>query len=90
VQGGSFGDCWLGFPPASRLRYVDHLEQRGTALFQRVCEMDLEGIVAKHSFGPYVTDREQSTWYKIRNRGYSQMEGREKLFERERRSEHSR
>jgi hypothetical protein len=23
----------------------------GTTLFQRVCEMDLEGIVAKHSYG---------------------------------------
>jgi hypothetical protein len=30
------------------MRYVDHIEQNGTALFQRVCEMDLEGIVAKH------------------------------------------
>ena len=35
--------------PASRLRYADHVEQHGTALFQRVCEMDLEGIVAKHA-----------------------------------------
>ena len=39
--------------PASRLRYADHVEQHGTALFQRVCEMDLEGIVAKHSLAPY-------------------------------------
>jgi bifunctional non-homologous end joining protein LigD len=36
----------------SRLRYADHIEQHGTALFQRVCEMDLEGIVAKHSLAP--------------------------------------
>jgi hypothetical protein len=34
---------------------------------------------------PYVT--EQSTWFKIRNRTYSQMVGREELFERERHSE---
>ena len=45
------------------------------ALFQRVCELDLEGIVAKQKFGPYVTERQHSTWYKIRNRGYSQMLG---------------
>jgi ATP-dependent DNA ligase len=32
--------------PESRMRYADHVEQYGTALFQRVCEMDLEGIVA--------------------------------------------
>src|SRR5712692_10038598 len=42
--------------PTSTLRYADHVEQHGTALFQRVCEMDLEGIVAKHAFGPYVAD----------------------------------
>jgi hypothetical protein len=29
-------------------------------LFERVCKMDLEGIVAKHSFGNYVTERERS------------------------------
>ncbi len=68
--------------PESRMRYVDHVEQRGTALFQRVCEMDLEGIVAKHSLAPYTTD---TTWFKIKNRSYSQMQGREELFERERR-----
>jgi bifunctional non-homologous end joining protein LigD len=72
---------------ASRMRYVEHVEQYGTALFERVCEMDLEGIVAKHSFGNYITERERTTWFKIRNPKYSQMEGREKLFERERHDE---
>src|SRR5437868_12904908 len=38
---------------ASRMRYADHVEQHGTALFQRVCKLDLEGIVAKHAFSPY-------------------------------------
>jgi bifunctional non-homologous end joining protein LigD len=71
----------------SRMRYVEHVEQFGTALFQRVCNMDLEGIVAKHSYGNYVTERERTTWFKIRNPKYSQMEGREKLFERERHNE---
>jgi ATP-dependent DNA ligase len=50
--------------PESRMRYVDHVEQHGTALFQRVCKMDLEGIVAKHAFGPYVTESERTTWFK--------------------------
>ena len=49
--------------------------------------MDLEGIVAKQKFGPYVTEREHSTWFKILNREYSQKEGREELFERERHHE---
>jgi hypothetical protein len=49
--------------------------------------MDLEGIVAKYKFGPYVADRESSTWIKILNREYSQKRGREELFERERHKE---
>src|SRR5947208_1907060 len=70
--------------PASRMLYADHVERHGVALFQHVCEMDLEGIVAKHSFGPY---SEETTWFKIKNRDYSQMAGREELFERERHKE---
>ena len=34
--------------------------------------MDLEGIVAKHSFGVYVTEQERTSWFKIKNRSYSQ------------------
>jgi hypothetical protein len=49
--------------------------------------MDLEGIVAKHKSGPYVADRESSTWVKILNRNYSQKRGREELFERDRHRE---
>jgi len=73
--------------PPFPLRYAEHVEGSGTALFQRICELDLEGIVAKQKFGPYVTEREQSTWFKILNREYSQKDGREDLFERERHSE---
>jgi ATP-dependent DNA ligase len=73
--------------PASPLRYADHVERYGNVLFQLVCERDLEGIVAKHAFGVYVTEPERTTWFKIRNRDYSQMQGREELFERERHRE---
>ncbi|PYV69987.1 MAG: hypothetical protein DMG96_32485, partial [Acidobacteria bacterium] len=69
------------------LKYTEYIEGCGTASFQRVCELDLEGIVAKQKFGPYVTEREQSTWFKILNREYSQKDGREELFERERHQE---
>src|SRR5215471_5708755 len=69
--------------PPFPLRYVDHVDSSGKALFERVCELDLEGIVAKHKSGPYVTDRGSTTWFKILNRGYSQKQGREELFERE-------
>jgi len=69
------------------LKYTEYIDGCGMALFQRVCELDLEGIVAKQKSAPYVTEREQSTWFKILNRGYSQKDGREELFERERHSE---
>ena len=69
------------------LKYTEYIDGCGMALFQRVCELDLEGVVAKHKSAPYVTEREQSTWVKILNRGYSQMQGREELFDRERHSE---
>ena len=69
--------------PSSRMQYVEYVEQHGKALFEKVCKLDLEGIVAKHSHGPYLTEPQQTTWFKIRNRNYSQMEGREKLFDRE-------
>src|SRR5436309_2863500 len=74
-------------PVTSPLRYTEYIDGCGMALFQRVCELDLEGIVAKQKFSPYVTEREHSTWFKIRNRAYSQMVGREELFDRERHSE---
>jgi bifunctional non-homologous end joining protein LigD len=73
--------------PDCRLKYVEHIDRSGTALFERVCKIDLEGIVAKHKHAPYVTERKQSTWYKIRNPNYSQWAGREKLFERDRSKE---
>jgi ATP-dependent DNA ligase len=73
-------------PLHSPLKYADHLVGSGIAPFQHVCELDLEGIVAKHQSVPYATDRESSTWFKILNREYSQREGREEPFERDRRT----
>lgn len=45
----------------------------------------LRAIVAKQSLAPYTTER--TTWFKIKNPKYTQMEGREELFERERHKE---
>src|SRR5207245_704552 len=47
------------------LKCTEYIDGCGMALFQRVCELDLEGIVAKQKVGPYVTEREHSTWFKI-------------------------
>ena len=66
-----------------RLLYCDHVELAGEEFFWLACERDLEGIVAKRRFDPYLLDG-RVRWYKIRNRNYSQWAGREELFERER------
>jgi bifunctional non-homologous end joining protein LigD len=54
----------------SPLKYADHIDRSGIAFFQRICDLDLEGIVAKLRSAPYVSDRESSTWIKILNRKY--------------------
>src|SRR5438105_595730 len=45
--------------------------------FQQVCELDLEGVVAKRLPDPYGSD---PTWLKVLNRSYSQKEGRAELL----------
>jgi bifunctional non-homologous end joining protein LigD len=65
--------------------FAEHIERSGIALFEKTCELDLEGIVAKNGRAPY--HPEQITWFKIRNRSYSQLVGREELFERDRHRE---
>lgn len=67
----------------SRLLYCDYVESNGERLFQLACTRDLESVVAKWKFGPYLPS-EPTSWLKIRNRNYSQWAGREELFERER------
>jgi bifunctional non-homologous end joining protein LigD len=74
-------------PPDAPLKYADHVEGSGIVLYERVCELDLEGMVATLKSGAYVSERESSTWFKVLNRKYSQKVGREKLFERDRRKE---
>jgi len=61
---------------------VDHVEERGEELFDLVCKRDLEGIVAKHRQSRYLVAEGNPPWIKIRNRNYSQMIGRDDLFER--------
>jgi bifunctional non-homologous end joining protein LigD len=51
----------------------------GIAAFKAVCDLDLEGIVAKRLRDPYWP---RAAWWKILNRGYSQKKGRAELFER--------
>jgi bifunctional non-homologous end joining protein LigD len=43
----------------SPIVYAEHIERTGIALFKKVCELDLEGILAKDGRAPY--DRWQTT-----------------------------
>ena len=73
---------------ARGLLYVDHIEKHGQRLFEKVCELDLEGIVARRKTAAYrPTDKPSRYWVKIKNPNYSQAEGREELFERARLSD---
>jgi hypothetical protein len=48
----------------------------------RVCDLDLEGIVAKQKASLYrATEKPSPYWIKIKNRNYTQAEGREELFD---------
>ena len=69
-------------PRLSHTLHCSHVEGDGEALFELTCRQDLEGIVAKWKHGPYVSGREATTWFKIRNREYSQWQFREQMFER--------
>jgi bifunctional non-homologous end joining protein LigD len=73
--------------PAAPVLYADHVEGSGIALFEQVCALDLEGIVAKRKFSPYLVEGDRSPWVKIRNLNYSQWNGRNELFERDRHRE---
>jgi bifunctional non-homologous end joining protein LigD len=64
------------------LLYVDYIEGEGEHLFKLVCERDLEGIVAKHRWSRYAVEDGNLAWLKIRNPRYTQMVGRDELFER--------
>jgi bifunctional non-homologous end joining protein LigD len=59
--------------------YADHIEARGMDLFKAACDNDLEGVVAKLAAGRY--EPAATTWVKIKNRAYSQAEGRAEFFD---------
>jgi len=63
-----------------RLLYAQHVEGGGRELFNEICRCDLEGIVAKRKMGMYREDRPD--WLKIKNRTYSQAEGRHEMLTR--------
>jgi len=69
-------------PSPSRILYSDHIEEHGPQIFDFACQHDLEGVVAKWKFGSYLPSSSATTWIKIKNPAYSQLEGRAEHFER--------
>ena len=58
-----------------RLRYVDHMEHDGLAMYAGALVLGLEGIVAKDSKSPYIEGpRETWHWQKIKNPDYKRKE----------------
>jgi bifunctional non-homologous end joining protein LigD len=64
----------------SLLLYADCVASTGVQLFSTVCEMDLEGIVAKWKHGTYRSDGTKTSWIKIKNLAYSQAKNRHERF----------
>jgi ATP-dependent DNA ligase len=56
--------------PGLPILYADHVEGNGVRLFQCICALDLEGIVAKRKAGIY-----SAGWIKIKNPNYTQVQG---------------
>ncbi len=53
-----------------------------SVLFEEIVKMDLEGMVCKRKSSPYrATEKPSPHWIKLKNRRYSQLEGREELFD---------
>ena len=52
-------------PASGSLRYADHVEERGEALYEQVVKMGLEGLLAKKAGARYRGGRSAS-WQKIR------------------------
>ncbi|MBA2458338.1 MAG: DNA ligase, partial [Gemmatimonadales bacterium] len=54
-------------PPIGVLRYLEHVEREGEALYREAERLGLEGVVAKKAAAPYKAGR-SPVWLKIRSR----------------------
>lgn len=54
-------------PENSIIRYCDHVEAQGVALFEHARKINLEGIIAKRMDSKYFRDKRSKEWLKIKN-----------------------
>ncbi len=57
----------LVLPPVGPLRYLEHVEEEGEALYHEAERLGLEGVVAKKAASPYRGGR-SPVWLKVRSR----------------------
>jgi len=62
----------------NRLLYAQHIEEHCRHFFKEISSRDLEGIVAKRKLSIYKPSG--NSWLKIKNKSYSQAEGRHELL----------
>jgi ATP-dependent DNA ligase len=60
-----------------RVVYAQHIIKRGIALYQEICERELESMVCKRTDGVYTS---AAHWLKVLNPNYTQQEGRHEKF----------
>ena len=57
------------------LRYVDHVETQGLAMYAGTLALGMEGVVAKDSKSPYIEGPVQTWhWQKIKNKDFQRKE----------------
>lgn len=54
-------------PQSDIIKYCDHVEKDGIALFEQATKMELEGIVAKRMDSKYNPGKRSKEWLKIKN-----------------------
>jgi bifunctional non-homologous end joining protein LigD len=54
-------------PQDNVIRYCDHVEEQGKALFEHAKKSGLEGIIAKHARSKYTPGKRTKEWLKIKN-----------------------
>lgn len=54
-------------PKSDCIKYCDHVEAEGKALFREVLKMNFEGIIAKRKKSRYLIGKRTTDWLKIKN-----------------------
>jgi bifunctional non-homologous end joining protein LigD len=54
-------------PASDVIKYCDHVEGDGIALFEQARKINLEGIIAKRADSKYYSDKRSKEWLKIKN-----------------------